>query len=585
MRRGRTPLGAAHATAYVHATDLTAAATNHQALRPRHGHMPVQRRLRIRKERLFGIAILPLPCLLCVGQEETPVHMHADCAHSRLLLPHYRQAVQEGARHPLPGNKALWVTLWRFAAAEWTEVFCSGLVPEEAEAELRAIARYDPPGATSLHEFLQHSSGRGISRWSSTITGWSNSSARPTARRPGYTDGSLRRRATAPPSPASQQGLRGLPPPGERHSGVSHTRGAPPLPGPAWRFLKASPGHALPTVDHWTHFHDRMGSAHRGRGVGAQLGPVVPDDARTGNSPTAVCRRPTRGRGPHTRLRSTLIVGVGPERPWDAATMEWLQAAPEHNTGWRSDVSSLLRAPLPPRLVSNAANLLRAAEIHTWGCDAAIVRWLPPEDGGARLTLAHLKKLGPTYDDGLCRLGNVPGPLLLMLPTELAAALRRELDSCNELKVRWVVVADDTLLDLPRRGTVEGSLWNALVSRLSGRHTYMTTPQWQPRPVCDDLIAGFHDRGILPEDTWQAVRQKTLGRDHRSRVRARLFELRGPLCQRWDDLWLCRLDSWSPASHLPHTCHLCGECNPVSCYADGHQQVRAVLPGGRVPLA
>ena len=66
--RGHTPLGAAHATAYVHARDLTATATNQWALRARDGHTPVQRRLRDRKERLSRIAILPQPCLLCSGQ-------------------------------------------------------------------------------------------------------------------------------------------------------------------------------------------------------------------------------------------------------------------------------------------------------------------------------------------------------------------------------------------------------------------------------------------------------------------------------------------------------------------------------------
>ena len=133
--RGQTPLGAAHATAYVHAGDLTATATNHRALRARDGHTPVQRRLRVRKERLSGIAILPQPCLLCGGQEETPVHMHVGCAHSRLLLPHYRQAVQEAPHHLPPGDKALWVASWPSAGAAWTKVFCSGLVPEAAEAQ------------------------------------------------------------------------------------------------------------------------------------------------------------------------------------------------------------------------------------------------------------------------------------------------------------------------------------------------------------------------------------------------------------------------------------------------------------------
>ena len=151
--RGHTPLGAAHATAYVHARDLTATTTNHRALRARNGHRPVQCRLPVRKERFSSVAVLPQPCLLCGGPEETPVHMHVGCAH-RLLWPHYRQAVQEAAGHLPPGDKTLWMGLWRSAGAAWTEVFCSQLVPEAAEAQLRAIAHYDPPGGTSVDNFL-----------------------------------------------------------------------------------------------------------------------------------------------------------------------------------------------------------------------------------------------------------------------------------------------------------------------------------------------------------------------------------------------------------------------------------------------
>ena len=154
--RAHTPLGAAHATAYVHARDLTATAINHLALRARDGHTPVQRRLRVRKERLSGVVVLPQPCLLCGGPEETPVQMHMGCAHWRLLWPHYRQVVQEAARHLPPGDKALWVASWRSAGAAWTEVLCSGLVPEAAEAHSGAIARYDPPGGTSVDDFLHH---------------------------------------------------------------------------------------------------------------------------------------------------------------------------------------------------------------------------------------------------------------------------------------------------------------------------------------------------------------------------------------------------------------------------------------------
>ena len=152
--RGQTPLGAAHATAYVHSRDLIATATNRRALRARVGHTPVQGRLHVRKDRLSGVTVLPQPCLPCGGPEETLVHMPVGCAHSRLLWPHYRQAVHEAARHLPTRDEALWVASWRSAGATWTEVFCSGLVPQEAGAQSRAIARYDPPGGTSVDDFL-----------------------------------------------------------------------------------------------------------------------------------------------------------------------------------------------------------------------------------------------------------------------------------------------------------------------------------------------------------------------------------------------------------------------------------------------
>ena len=222
----------------------------------------------------------------------------------------------------------------------------------------------------------------------------------------------------------------------------------------------------------------------------------------------------------------------------------------------------------PPRLVLHAANVARATEIHAWGRDAATVRWLPPEGGAARLTVAHSKNGGPVYVDALSRLGVIPGPLLLMLPTDLAAALRRELDSCEGLRVGWEAIADGNLLALLLPGAAYGCQWGALVPHLAGHHTYMATPpRGHPRTAWDDVIAAFHDDGILPDDTWQEGRQKTLGRDYQRRVRARLLELRDPLGQQWDDLWLCRPGPWSPASHLPHTCHLCGECDTVSSAA------------------
>ena len=38
-------------------------------------------------------------------------------------------------------------------------------MPEAADAQLRAIARHDPPGGTSVDEFLQHMLGLRDSAW------------------------------------------------------------------------------------------------------------------------------------------------------------------------------------------------------------------------------------------------------------------------------------------------------------------------------------------------------------------------------------------------------------------------------------
>ena len=125
---------------------------------------------------------------------------------------------------------------------------------------------------------------------------------------------------------------------------------------------------------------------------------------------------PLEGWGPHTQPRPTMIRGVGPDHPWDAAAEGWLQAAPEPHVGWPGDLSLLIRAPLPPCVVLHAGNVPRATDIHAWGRDAATIRWLFPEGGATRVTMAHFKDWRPTYDDALSRLGDIPGPLLLMLP-------------------------------------------------------------------------------------------------------------------------------------------------------------------------
>ena len=74
---------------------------------------------------------------------------------------------------------------------------------------------------------------------------------------------------------------------------------------------------------------------------------------------------PLEGWVPHTRLRPTMIRGAGPYRPWDEAAKEWLQAAPGPQAGWNGDVFSLIRAPIPPRILPHTANVLRATGIPT----------------------------------------------------------------------------------------------------------------------------------------------------------------------------------------------------------------------------
>ena len=171
-----------------------------------------------------------------------------------------------------------------------------------------------------------------------------------------------------------------------------------------------------------------------------------------------------------------MIRGAGPDHPLDAATEEWLQGAPGPQTGWTGDVSSLVKMPVLPRIVLHAANVLRGTEIRKWGHDRATIQWRPPEDGAARLAVAHFKTGGPVYDDALSRLGDTQGPLLLMLPTDLAAALRQELDGCDGLRVGWDAVADGTLLALLHRDAAHGCQWDTLAPHLTGRQVYMATP-------------------------------------------------------------------------------------------------------------
>ena len=172
--------------------------------------------------------------------------------------------------------------------------------------------------------------------------------------------------------------------------------------------------------------------------------------------------------------------------------------------------------------------------------------------------MAHFKTGRPVYDDALSRLGYILGPLLLMLPTDLAVALRQERDSCEGLRTGWEAVADDNLLALLQRDAADECQWGALVPHLAGRHAYMATPpRGHPGPAWDD-------HGILPDDTWQEVWRRRSAGTTSAASAAACWSSGTPPCQRWEDLWLRHLGPWSPPSHVPHTCHLCGKCDTVS---------------------
>ena len=242
---------------------------------------------------------------------------------------------------------------------------------------------------------------------------------------------------------------------------------------------------------------------------------------------------PLRGWGPDTRPRPTMVRGAGPDRPWDAATGEWLQAAPGPANGmdWGRILTRQDARPAPHR-PSHRQRAPGHGDTHV-GTRCGHRPVATPRGRGHPTHRGALQSGGPVYDDALSRLGDTQGPLLLMFPTGIAAALRQELDGCEGLRVGWEAVADGTLLALLHRDTANGCQWDALTPHLTGRHVYMASPpQGHPRPSWDDLIAAFHDHGILPGDTWQEVQRKTLGKDYRRRVRARLLEIRDPLRQR-----------------------------------------------------
>ena len=442
-----------------------------------------------------------------------------------------------------------------------------------AEAQHRAIARYDPLGGTSVDDFFQYMLRLGDFAWVLR-----NHRLEQLLREPLSAAARVHRWLTAvegdcpppPPRPdkdfvASLRVVNGtLECPPQEGPGPY-----PDLPGgfsrhlqdalfPLWIIRRGSmtAWEARLVGEGWAREWGRWCAATRAPETPAQRYAAIPP----------------KGWGPDSRPRPTVIRGAGPDHPWDAATGEWLQAAPGPQTGWTGDVSSLVRTPVPPRLVLHAANVLWATEIRKWGHDTATVRWHPPEDGAARLAVAHFKPRGPVYDDAPSWLGDTQGPLLLMLPTDLAAALRQELDGCDGLRVGWKAVANGTLLALLHQDAAHGCQWDTLAPHLTRRHVYMaTSPQGHPRPAWEDLprppdSPRRHVAGGPAEDARQGLPAP--------RPRPPAGDPGPPSTQ--------GVAALRPPTHLPT---LRGMQHSVLRSVDRCQQVRAVRPGGRVPLA
>ena len=277
------------------------------------------------------------------------MHMRVGCAHSCLLWPHYRQAVHEGARTLPPRDKALWLASWRSAGAEWTEVFCSGLVPEAAEAQLHTIARYYSPEGNSMDEFLQY-----MLRLGDFTSELRNHRLEQLLCAPHRAAARVHRWLTA------AEGDCLPPPPRPSRNFVAYLRlvngtlECPTQEDPHqyWDLRGGFSKHLRGTISPLWFMGLNSMTAWEAHIVDAEWvlewSPWCATTHTLGTPALQYAAVLLKGWGPHTQPRPTVICGAGPARPCDAATTELLRAAPEPNTRWRGAVSSLLWAPLPP---------------------------------------------------------------------------------------------------------------------------------------------------------------------------------------------------------------------------------------------
>ena len=222
---------------------------------------------------------------------------------------------------------------------------------------------------------------------------------------------------------------------------------------------------------------------------------------------------PLEGWGPDTRLRPTVLRGAGPDHPWDAATgngckqprgrkQDGLRTCP-HSSGHPSHPASSFTPP-------TYSGIQRYANGDTpRPPSGGTPQWTGPPSSPWRTS----KHGGPVYDDAPSRLGDNQGPLLLMLPTDIAAALRQELDGCEGLRVGWEAVGDGTLLDptrprprgQPARPGKEGQahahtygtrVWRPPTYKGRCRSPHKRAPVHQPSPSSNDGRYGKPDASV-----------------------------------------------------------------------------------------
>ena len=206
---------------------------------------------------------------------------------------------------------------------------------------------------------------------------------------------------------------------------------------------------------------------------------MVRANAPSGDPSGTVRRRPLRGVWITVPTRTR---GVGRDGPWDTEAVECLRAAREPHTELQGDTPSS-RATCGQHTTRNGDMWVGV------GRGPRPVALL--QSGNTRVTVANFQKGRGAYDDSLFGLGGLPGPLLHMLPSGLATALRCELDEHTEGSFRREAVVKCVFVALLHQNHAAVPCWDAPMPGLDGHHTYMSAPSEHPCPGWDDLIAAF----------------------------------------------------------------------------------------------